>query len=131
MPKLAFALLLVSALCLGACGRSGKTSAELKALDTDNDGTIDLAEAQAGASKIFAKLNTDNDGTLDAKELSGRLDEAGFKAADPDNDGTLDAKEYAAAVAAKFKAADPDNDGTIDKKELHSPAGQELVKLIY
>ena len=34
-------------------------------------------------------------------------------------------------VEAKFKAANPDNDGTIDQKELDSPAGQELLKLIY
>ena len=106
------------------------TAAALKALDPDNDGTIDLPEAQAGAKKKFAKLNPDNDGTLDAKELTGILDEAAIKAADPDNDGTLDEKEYAAVVEAKFKAANPDDDGTIDEKELGSPAGAELLKLI-
>jgi Ca2+-binding EF-hand superfamily protein len=129
MKKSAPALLFI-ALGLAACGRSGHSNAALKALDTDNDGTVSIAEAQAGATKTFAKLNADNDATLDAKELSGRLDEAGIKAADPDNDGTLDAKEYAAIVAEKFKAADPDNDGTLDKKELKSPTGQELLKLI-
>ena len=131
MKKIALTLLMVSALVLGACGRSDDSATALKALDPDNDGTIDLAEAQAGGSKTFAKLNPDNDGTLDAKELSGRLDEAGIKAADPDNDGTLDVKEYEALIAEKFKAANPDNDGTVDKKELDSPAGQELLKLIY
>jgi Ca2+-binding EF-hand superfamily protein len=130
MKKLMPAMLVV-ALALSGCGRSGHSNAALKALDPDNDGTVSLSEAQAGATKIFAKLNSDNDGTLDAKELSGRLDATGIKAADPDNDGTLDAKEYAAIVAEKFKAADPDNDGTLDKKELKSPAGQELLKLIY
>jgi hypothetical protein len=106
-------------------------SAALKALDPDNDGTIDLPEAQAGAKKTFAKLNPDDDGTLDAKELTGILDEAAIKAADPDNDGTLDEKEYATVVEAKFKAANPDDDGTIDAAELGSPAGAELLKLIY
>jgi hypothetical protein len=43
----------------------------------------------------------------------------------------LDAKEYAAVVEAKFKAANPDNDPTVDQKKLDSPAGQELLKLIY
>ncbi len=71
-------------------------------------------------------MNPDNDGTLDAKELSGRLDEAGIKAADPDNDGTLDIKEYEALVVLKFKAANPDNDGTVDKKELDSPAAESF-----
>ena len=78
-----------------------------------------------------SRINPDNDGTLDAKELEGRLTEAEIKAADPDNDGTLDEKEYLAVVKKKFDAANPDNDDTIDLKELESPAGQELLKLIY
>ena len=46
------------------------------ALDPDDDGTIDLPEADAGALKVFKEINPDNDGTLDAKELEGRLTEA-------------------------------------------------------
>ena len=118
-------------LAMAASTAVADTAAALKELDPDNDGTIDLAEAQAGAKKKFAALNPDNDGTLDEKELTGILDAAAIKAADPDNDGTLDEKEYAAVVEAKFKAANPDDDGTIDEKELSSPAGQELLKLIY
>lgn len=34
-------------------------------------------------------------------------------------------------VKKKFEAANPDDDGTIDLKELESPAGQDLLKLIY
>ena len=131
MKKIALTLLLAGTMGISACGQSGDSSAALKALDPDNDGTIDLAEAQAGGTKKFAKLNPDNDGTLDEKELSGILDAAALKAADPDNDGTLDAKEYAAVIEQKFKAANPDNDGTIDKKELDSAAGKDLLKLIY
>jgi Ca2+-binding EF-hand superfamily protein len=80
---------------------------------------------------VFKAINPDNDGTLDAKELTGRLTADELKAADPDDDGTLDEKEYLAVVKKKFEAANPDNDGTIDLKELESPAGQELLKLIY
>jgi Ca2+-binding EF-hand superfamily protein len=107
------------------------TAAALKALDPDNDGTIDLKEADVGALKVFKAINPDNDGTLDAKELTGRLTADELKAADPDNDGTLDEKEYLAVVKQKFEAANPDNDGTIDLKELESPKGEELLKLIY
>jgi hypothetical protein len=131
MKKITLTMILASAMTLSACGQSGDSSAALKALDPDNDGTIDLAEAQAGGTKKFAKLNPDNDGTLDEKELSGILDGAAIKAADPDNDGTLDTKEYAAVIEQKFKTANPDNDGTIDKKELESAPGQDLLKLIY
>lgn len=124
-------LLVASALIVSTASAVWADAAALKALDPDNDGTIDLPEAQAGASKVFIALDPDKDGTLDAKELSGRLDEAALKAADPDNDGTLDPKEYAAVVEAKFKAANPDDDGTIDAKELASPAGADLLKLIH
>ncbi len=61
----------------------------LKALDTDQDGTIDLPEAQAGGTKVFKAVDPDKDGILDAKELDGRLDAEALKAADPDSDGTL------------------------------------------
>ena len=125
------AKLLASALFVAASATAYASPEALKALDPDNDGTIDLAEALAGAKAKFAKLDPDKDGTLDAKELTGILDEAALKAADPDNDGTLDQKEYDAVVEAKFKAANPDDDKTVDASELASPAGQELQKLIY
>src|ERR1700682_1510584 len=46
----------------------------IRMFDTDNDGTLDLAEVKKAASAMFAKLdrdlaNPDRDGTLDAKEL--------------------------------------------------------------
>lgn len=133
MNKIAQALLMATALVLlpGSAAFAVDNAATLKALDPDDDGTIDLKEADAGALKVFKEINPDNDGTLDAKELEGRLTEAEIKAADPDNDGTLDEKEYLAVVKKKFEAANPDNDGTVDLKELESPAGQELLKLIY
>jgi Ca2+-binding EF-hand superfamily protein len=125
------AKLLASALFVAATTVAYASPEALKALDPDNDGTIDLAEALAGAKAKLAKLDPDKDGTLDAKELTGILDEAALKAADPDNDGTLDQKEYDAVVETKFKAANPDDDKTIDAKELASPAGQELLLLIH
>ena len=42
--------------------------------DTDNDGTVDLAEAKKAASALFDKLDRDHDGTLDKRELAGRFD---------------------------------------------------------
>jgi Ca2+-binding EF-hand superfamily protein len=105
-------------------------SASLTALDPDNDGTVDVPEAKAAAAKLFIKLDPDKDGTLDAKELSGRVDEAGLKAADPDNDGTLDQNEYDILVEQRLKAADPDNDGTLDDKELSTDAGKSFLLLV-
>jgi hypothetical protein len=102
----------------------------LKTLDSDHDGTVDLAEAKSAASKLFDKLDRDHDGTLDRRELRGRLNAKDFVAADPDNDGTLDKNEFLALVGKRFKAANPDNDAMIDSKELKSAAGRSLVPLL-
>jgi Ca2+-binding EF-hand superfamily protein len=98
--------------------------------DTDNDGTVDLAEAQKAGAAAFDKLERDHDGTLDKKELTRRLSAAELAAADPDHDGTLSKEEYLAVVEQRFKAADQDNDGTLDAKELNSKAGRALVRLL-
>lgn len=99
-------------------------------LDTDNDGTVDLAEAKAAASKLFDRLEHDKDGTLDRHELTGRLSAKELAAADPDHDGTLTKDEFLAVVEQRFSAADPDHDGTLDAKELNSSAGRALLRLL-
>ncbi len=98
--------------------------------DTDNDGTLDLAEVKKAASALFAKLDPDHDGTLDKRELAGRLNAKQMAAADPDHDGTLTIDEYLAVVEQRFNAANPDKDGTLDAKELNSRAGRALLRLM-
>ena len=102
----------------------------LSALDSDKDGTVDLAEAKAAATARFDKLEKDNDGTLDHKELKGRVSEKDWAIADPDNDKTISKDEYLAFVEVAFKGADEDNDRTIDAKELRGPAGRALLRLL-
>jgi Ca2+-binding EF-hand superfamily protein len=102
----------------------------IRLLDTDNDGTVDLAEARKAASALFDRLERDKDGTLDKHELSGRLSAKELAAADPDHDGTLTREEYLAVVDQRFSAADPDHDGTLDAKELNSGAGRALLRLL-
>ena len=102
----------------------------LSALDTDKDGTVELAEAKAAASALFDKLDVDHDGTLDRKDLRFRISAEDWKTADPDNDKTISKDEYLAFVEVAFKRADRDNDGTIDAKELKSPAGRALLRLL-
>lgn len=127
---LVLGLVVPTALPSAAFARSSGTERTLKMVDTDKDGTIDLAEAQAAAGKVFDAAETDKDGTVDAQELKGRLSKKDLKAADTDSDGTLDRKEYLALVEQRFKAADPDNDGTLDARELKSPAGRSLLQLL-
>jgi Ca2+-binding EF-hand superfamily protein len=102
----------------------------IKIFDTDNDGTLDLAEVKKAALALFAKLDRDHDGTLDRRELAGRLSAKELAAADPDHDGTLTADEYLAVVERRFNAADPDRDGTLDARELNTRAGQALLRLL-
>lgn len=102
----------------------------VKMFDTDNDGTLDLAEVKKAASALFAKLDPDHDGTLDKRELAGRLNARQMAAADPDHDGTLTIDEYLAVVEQRFNAANPDKDGTLDAKELNSRAGRALLRLM-
>jgi hypothetical protein len=102
----------------------------IRMLDTDNDGTVDLAEAKKAASALFDKLERDKDGTLDKRELARRLSARELAAADPDHDGTLTKDEYLALVEQRFKAADPDHDGTLDAKELNTAAGRALLRLL-
>jgi hypothetical protein len=98
--------------------------------DTDNDGTVDLAEARKAASALFDRLERDHDGTLDQRELARRMTPKELAAADPDHDGTLTKDEYLAVVEQRFAAADPDHDGTLDAKELETKAGQALLRLL-
>jgi Ca2+-binding EF-hand superfamily protein len=114
---------------LPALAGSGHSSA-VRMFDTDNDGTVDLAEAKKAASALFDRLDRDHDGTLDKRELARRFTPKEMAAADPDHDGTLTKDEYLAVVEQRFGAADPDHDGTLDARELKTKAGQALLLLL-
>src|SRR5580698_6306567 len=110
---------------------SPSASAQLKAWDTDQDGSIDLPEAKKAAEAKFDRLDTDHDGTLDMTELASTgIHKMTFAKADPDKDGTLDKREYLNLVEARFNAADSDHDGTISKAELRTPFGRALARLL-
>ncbi len=131
MKSVAALVIAVGALaCAAPLTAYAKTSADMKMIDPDGDGTVSLAEAQDAAAKKFAALDPDGDGTIDMKEAKGMMSKAAFKNADPDKDGTIDKSEYMALLDSAFKKADPDGDGTLDAKELARPAGQKVLALI-
>jgi Ca2+-binding EF-hand superfamily protein len=125
--SLAVGTLLAAVLPVAAKSRGSNL---IRMLDTDNDETVDLAEAKKAASALFDKLERDKDGALDKRELARRLSAKEFAAADPDHDGTLTKDEYLAVVEQRFSAADPDHDGTLDARELTTAAGRALLRLL-
>src|ERR1700674_1647077 len=115
----------------GGPALAGSPRADLvKMFDTDNDGTLGLAEVKKAASGMFAKLDRDHDGKHTKRELARGLSAKELAAAAPAHDGTLTADEYLAVVEQRFNAADTDKDGTLDAKELNSAAGRALLRLM-
>jgi Ca2+-binding EF-hand superfamily protein len=111
------------------CERHGKGM--FSEADTNKDGSIDKAEAQAMHEKHFNKMDVNHDGKLSPDEVkAGKHSNdhmhdkgsMGFKNADKDNDGTLDREEAKKLphVSKNFDAIDVDKDGTVDRDEVHN-----------
>jgi Ca2+-binding EF-hand superfamily protein len=129
--RTALALGLVGTLAAIGATQAASAAKQLAAWDSDQDGTIDLAEAKKAAAVRFDSLDSDHDGTLDRKEMARtKVSKARFAAADTDKDGTLDKDEYLTLVEARFKAADADGDGTLSAEELQTKAGKALARLL-
>lgn len=127
--------LIATSLLALACGtsalpQSAAAASALTSADTDQDGTLSLAEVKAAASAAFDRLDQDKDSTLDFKEVSGRISKGEFNAANPDHDTTLSKDEYLALVERLFKAADKNGDGTLNAAELRTKAGRALERLL-
>ena len=74
IPRLFIGLVLATAVAFsGPASAAPKRVDPVKMFNSDNDGTLDLAEVKKAASAMFTKLDPDRDGTLDARELRGRL----------------------------------------------------------
>lgn len=125
-------LLLSSGLVIAASPLQARISsaAILHMLDTDNDASVDNAEAKKAAIILFDRLDADKDGTLDANELRGRLSEKEIVAGNPQHNKTLTKDEYLAIVDERFKTADSNHDGKLDIQELASLSGDAVVKLL-
>jgi Ca2+-binding EF-hand superfamily protein len=111
-----------------------------KAADTDGDGNLSRAEAQASSSWVgerFDKLDTNADGQVTREEMAAarkqgheqmRADRVErFKAADTNGDGGIDLAEAQTGLpklAEKFSAVDTDNDGKVTPAELKSLRGR-------
>jgi len=107
----------------------------LQQWDTNADGVVTRAEAEAAAvertRKLFDSLDADKNGTLTQQELDAAREkrhdamrehaEERFKAADTDGDGRLSKTEVETGMpmlANRFDALDTDKDGALSSEEL-------------
>jgi len=129
-------LLLAAGTCLlAASSVAAETSGAdaVKILDTDNDGTVDLAECKAAAAAMFDKLDADQSATLDQEELGDRGNIS--MVATPGGRMLFQTRpskdDYVGFVVKRFDIVDPDHEGKLDAKELETEDGQKLVHLLH
>ena len=91
-------------------------------LDTNNDGKVTLAEAEAGAQARFVKLDKNKDGVISQDEL-GDGPHPMMKRADANNDGKITLAELQAQTQTWFGRLDKNNDKVITKDELAAMRG--------
>lgn len=112
--------------------------------DTNKDGSLDKAEAQAMHDKKFVEMDANKDGIISPEEMktcghhkkdakSKAMHEKRskeFNAADGDHDGTLTKEEAKKLprVSKNFDAIDGDKDGTVDRDEVHNFMHQSKAK---
>ena len=137
------------ALATSAYAGGGSGQAELKMMDTDQDGSISSTEHAAGAKKMFEKMDADGDGIVTAQEMgaahkdmpTARSDEssrqptpgtsdasgkplknpsAKIKAIDTDGDGAITAAEHEAGSKKMFGKMDKDQNGKLSAAEIQA-----------
>jgi Ca2+-binding EF-hand superfamily protein len=91
-------------------------------LDTNNDGKVTLAEAQAGAQTRFTALDKNKDGVISQDEL-GDGPHFMLKHADANGDGKVTLAELQGQTTNWFTRFDKNNDKIITKDELQAARG--------
>ncbi len=99
----------------------------LKRVDTDEDGKISKAEADAAGAKFFARLDDNGDGKIEGNEMpqrhAARFGGKMFDRIDADQDGKVTKAEFQAAGEKMFQRMDKNGDGIIEKGEMQKPGG--------
>lgn len=108
--------------------------------DADGNGAITLAEARAGAAKMFAGADTDKDGRVTQAEMRafhGKMGghhrggdhhggppkgdrPGGPMHLDSDNDGSVTLAEAQGGIERHFGEIDSDRDGSITEAEMRA-----------
>jgi Ca2+-binding EF-hand superfamily protein len=129
-------------------GRSTKDpiQAEMKLMDTNQDGKISAAEHAEGAQQMFQGMDANQDNRVTAAEMdatqptpnpahgaqgaTGKRELSStekIKALDTNGDGALTAQEHAAGSKKMFTKMDGDKDGNLNVGEIR--AGHQTLMM--
>lgn len=124
MTRATLALTAASALLLGAS--FAQAHPQKARLDTNGDGSVDLAEMQAAKADFtveqFNKADTNGDGLLSRDELRAAHGRARFERLDRDGSGGVSLEELKAVkpgvTAEHFGKLDANGDGQVSPEEM-------------
>lgn len=105
-----------------ALAQQGNALQRLLAMDTNNDGQITRAEAEAGRAAGFERMDTDRNGSLSEAErqvLQGRMAQ-GVARGDTNNDGQVSRAEFMAMPFIGFNRLDADRNNVLSAQELEA-----------
>jgi hypothetical protein len=126
------------ALATGAYAGGGSGQAELKMMDTDQDGSVSASEHAAGAKKMFEKMDADGDGIVTAKEMDAAhkdmptahsQDSSTVSSRQPEPRSSDASGKPMKSASAKIKAIDTDSDGTISAAEHEAGSKKMFEKM--
>jgi Ca2+-binding EF-hand superfamily protein len=150
MNRTRFSLLALAALAAAGAagakppegGRGGMMAARLAEMDSNKDGRITKAEAEAARMRMFDKLDADKNGIVTAAEIKtahesmaarrpdddkggkgGEHGMRGIERQDVNGDGQVTREEAKAAPYPMFDRLDANKDGVIDAAEMPKGRG--------
>jgi Ca2+-binding EF-hand superfamily protein len=105
--------------------RSQRGAMMFERLDTDNDGKVTRAEAEAYRDSKITEFDKDNDGALNQAEYTAMMQsmmaehmQRRFERRDADGDGKLSPSEMSSRMDRMFKHMDENGDGAIERSEM-------------
>jgi hypothetical protein len=87
-------------------------------IDTNGDGAITRAEAEAARAGLFARLDADRDGHLDETERTTSQGARLSTDADADGDNRLSREEFMSQPYRVFDRLDADSNGVLSPAEI-------------
>lgn len=105
-------------------GMMDRHKAHLEEVDTDKNGKISRAEADAARDKHFTEADADGDGSVSFEEFQAMAEKhrqmmlkRRFERSDKNNDGVLTGDELGGRFADHFERMDKNGDGEISAEE--------------